>query len=57
MVQMGDIFLNEMALYLDEHFKLGRYLGASIDAAPSMTAKILTNNGQVLYRFAYLLLT
>ena len=33
--------------------KLGHYLGSSIDVGPAMTAKILTENGQVLHRSTY----
>ena len=37
--------------------KLGRYIGPSIDIGPAMTMKILTENGQVLHRSTYRLLT
>ena len=37
--------------------KLGHYLGPSIVVSPAMTAKILTENGQVLHRSTYQHLT
>ena len=37
--------------------KLGHYLEPSIDVCPAMTAKILTENGQVLHRSKYQSLT
>ena len=37
--------------------KLGCFLGPSIDIGPAMTTKILTQNGQVLHRSTYRLLT
>ena len=33
--------------------KLGHYLGSGIDVSPAMTAKIPTENGQVLHRSTY----
>ena len=33
--------------------KLGHYFGPSIDVGPAMTAKIFTENGQVLHRSTY----
>ena len=42
-----------MTLYPDDHFELGRYLGPSIDIGPALTAKIIKENGQVLYRSVY----
>ena len=51
------IFQDKIAPYLDDHFKLGRYLGPSIDVCPAMMAKILTKNSQVLHRSTYHALT
>ena len=36
---------------------LGHYIGPSIDVDSAMTAKFLTENGQVLHRWTYILLT
>ena len=44
------IFLDETAPFPDDVLKLGNYLGPSIDVGPAMTAKLLTENGQVLHR-------
>ena len=44
---------DEKAQYLYDHFKLGRYLGPSIDVGPTMVAKIFTRNGQVLHHSTY----
>ena len=46
-----------MALYTDDHIKLGRYLGLSIGNGPDMMAKIMQDNGQDLHRPMYLALT
>ena len=46
-----------MALYSDDHFKLGRYLGPSTDLGPALMAKIIKENGQILHRFMYQALT
>ena len=46
-----------MAPYADEHFKLARYLGLSIDIGPAMTAMIIKENGQIHHRFMYQTLT
>ena len=51
------MFQDETALFPDDVLKLGRYLGPSIDVGPAMTAKILTENGQVLHRSTYQFLT
>ena len=40
----------ETALFSDDMLKLGCYLGPSIDVGPAMTANILIENVQVLYR-------
>ena len=37
--------------------KLGYYLWAGIDIGPAMTAKIITENGQVLHKSIYRPLT
>ena len=37
--------------------KLGHYVGPIIDFCPAMMAKILTENGQMLHRSTYRLLT
>ena len=42
-----------MALYLDDHVKLGRYLGSSIDVGLALTVKIIKENGMVLHRSTY----
>ena len=42
-----------MTLYPDDHFELGRYLGPSIDIGPALRAKIIKEDGQVLYRSVY----
>ena len=44
------MFQDETAPFPDDVLKLGHYLGPSIDVGPAMTAKILTENGQVLHR-------
>ena len=51
------MFRVETALFPDDVLKLGCYLGSSIDVGPAMTAKILTENGQVLHRSTYQPLT
>ena len=47
------MFQDETAPFPDDVLKLGHYLGPSIDVGPAMTAKILTENGQVLHRLTY----
>ena len=44
------MFQDETAMFPDDVLKLGPYLGSSIDFGQAMTAKILTENGQVLHR-------
>ena len=39
------IIQDEMALYLDDHFKLGRYLGPSIDVGLAITVNFLKESG------------
>ena len=56
MVQVGNV-LRQNCPIPDDVLKLSRYLGHSIDIGPAMTAKILTENGQVLHRSTYRLLT
>ena len=51
------MFQDEMALYLDDHFRLGRYLSPSIDVGPTFTAKIIKEHSQVLHRSTYCALT
>ena len=48
---------DKMASYLDDHFKLGRYLGPSIDVGLAMTAKIWKENGQILHKSTHQALT
>ena len=43
---MGDV-LRQKAPYLDDHFKLERNLGPSIDIGPAIMAKIIKENVQV----------
>ncbi len=43
--------------YPDEPLHLGRYLSPAIDVGPAMTAKILQQNGEVVYRSTYRPLT
>ena len=45
------------APFTDKMLKLGHYLGPSIDIAPAMTVKFLTENGQVLNTSTCRLLT
>ena len=51
------MFWDETVLFTDDVLKLGHYLGPSIDIDPAMIAKNLTENGQVLHRSIYKLLT
>ena len=51
------IIWNETAPYPHDHFKLGRYLGLSIDIGPALMAKIIKENGQILQRSKYQALT
>ena len=51
------MFWDETAPFPDYMVKLGIYLGTRIDVGPAMTAKILTQNGQVHYRSTYRPLT
>ena len=51
------MFQDETAPFLDDVLKLSCYLGPSIDIGPSMTAKILTENGQALHQSMYRLLS
>ena len=44
---------SKLVAYPDENPALGRYLGVAIDVGPSMTAKILKANGEVIYRSTY----
>ena len=40
-------------MYPNDHFRLGRYLGPSIDIVPALMVKIIKQNGHVLHRFTY----
>ena len=51
------MFQDEMAPYPNNHFRLGRYLGPSIDIGPALMAKIMKENVQVLQRSIYLALS
>ena len=51
------MFQDETYSCPDVLLKLGSYLGPSIDISSAMTAKFLTENGQVLHRSTYRLLT
>ena len=51
------MFQGKTALYSDDHFKLGRCLGLSINIGPAMTAKIIKENYQVFHRSMYQALT
>ena len=42
------MFWDKTALFPDDVLKLVSYLGPLIDVGPAMTAKILTEHGQVL---------
>ena len=42
------VFPDEIAPFPDDVLKLGHYLGPSRDVGPAMTAKILTENRQVI---------
>ena len=53
---MGYVW-DETAPFPDYMLKLGHDLWPSIDISPVMMAKILTDNGQVLHRSTYRLLT
>ena len=43
--------------YPNDHFRLGRYLGPSIDIGPVLVAKIIKENSQVLHRSVFQSLT
>ena len=51
------MFRDAQASYPDDTIVLGRYLGPAIDTGPAHTAKILKQNGQVVYRSTYRHLT
>ena len=48
---------DETTPFPDDMLKLGSYLRPSIDIGPAMTTTILAENGQVLHRLMYRLLT
>ena len=56
MIQVGYVW-DKTALFPDDMLKLGHSLGPSIDVGPTMTAKSLMENGQVLHRSTYRPLT
>ena len=39
------IFHNETAAYPNDHFRLGRYMGLSIEIGHALMAKIIKQNG------------
>ena len=43
--------------YPNDHFRLGRYLGLSIDIGPALMAKIIKESCQVLHWSTYQALT
>ena len=47
------MFKDETAPYSKEYFKLGRYLGPSIDVGPFLMAKFIKKVGQVFHRSTY----
>ena len=51
------MFSDKMAPYPDDHYKLGRCLGPSIDIGPDVVAKIIKENDQILHRSTYQALT
>ena len=51
------MFQDENVPLPDNLMKLGHYLGPGINVGPAMTAKILTENEQVLHRSTYRPLT
>ena len=51
------MFQDKTALFHDDVMKLGHYIWPCIDVDPATTAKILTENGQVLHRSTYRPLT
>ena len=51
------LFRDKTAPYPNDHFKIGRYLGLSIDIGPKMMAKVIKENGQVLLGSTYQALT
>ena len=51
------IFQDKTAMHLDDHFRLGRYLGLSIEIVPALIAMIIRENGQVLHRSMHWVLT
>ena len=48
------MFQDETAPFQDDVLKLGHCLGPSIDVGPAMTAKIPTENGQVIHWSTYM---
>ena len=47
------MFCNEPVAFPDENPVLGRFLGIAIDVGPAMTARILKQNGEVIYQSTY----
>ena len=50
---MWVMFQDEISPLIDDVLKLGHYLEPIIDVGPAMTAKILTEHGQMLHRSTY----
>ena len=51
------MFWDKTAPFLDDIVNLGHYLGSIIDIGPAITAKIVTDNREVLHKSIYTLLT
>ena len=43
------MFQDKTGAFSSDHFRLGRYLGLSIDTGPALQAKIIEEVGQVLH--------
>ena len=51
------MFQDKTVPYPNDHFRLGRYLGPSINIGLALMTKIIKENDQVLHRFMYQTLT
>ena len=51
------MFRDKIAAYPHDRFRLGKFLGQSIDICPTLVAILIKQNGQVLHRFTYQALT